>query len=232
MKKFDVIILCGGKGKRLRPLTNITPKPLTRIKNKPFLEYLITFFLNNKFDNIIIACGYKSYLFKHFIKNRFRDQRIKIIDSGNVDIITRIKDSKKFIKNDFFVCYGDAFAKLDIKKYIKFYIKNKGSTIVTSFYKLQFGVLKVNKKNKNFLEFKEKPSLDEPINIGYFIFPLSIYNYLLKFKNWIGFIKNLIKKKKLKYYNFDDLHLTFNDYGELQVAKTKIDEISNFLKLK
>ena len=44
MKNFDVIILCGGKGERLRPLTINTPNPLTKIKNKPFLFYLIQFF--------------------------------------------------------------------------------------------------------------------------------------------------------------------------------------------
>ena len=69
MKNFDVIILCGGKGERLRPLTINTPKPLTKIKNKPFLFYLIQFFLRKKFNNIIIACGYKSNLFQLFLKN-------------------------------------------------------------------------------------------------------------------------------------------------------------------
>ena len=47
MKNFDVIILCGGKGLRLKPLTNKTPKPLTKIKNRPFLFYLVNFFLKN-----------------------------------------------------------------------------------------------------------------------------------------------------------------------------------------
>ena len=53
MKTFDVIILCGGKGKRLRPLTQNTPKPLTKIKNKPFLYYLIHFFLKKDFKIVL-----------------------------------------------------------------------------------------------------------------------------------------------------------------------------------
>jgi len=49
MKSYDVIILCGGKGQRLRPLTYNTPKPLTKIKNKLFLYYLINFFSKKNF---------------------------------------------------------------------------------------------------------------------------------------------------------------------------------------
>ena len=234
IKKFDIIILCGGEGRRLRPITNKTPKPLIEIKKKPFIEYLIKFFLQNKCSNIIIACGYKAHLFKKYVKQKYpSNSRITVVDSGSVDIIQRIKDSSKFIENDFFVCYGDSFATINFKKYIKFFSKNeKFSTMVTSFYKLQFGTLSVNSKTKTILKFNEKPPLKEPINIGYFIFKKELLEYIKKFKSWENFLKGLIKKKKLKYFNFNGFHLTFNDYGELQIAKSKIEEINNFLKSK
>lgn len=232
--KFDVIILCGGKGERMRPLTVKTPKPLTLIKKKPFIEYLIKFFLKKKFNNIIIACGYKSHLFKKFVNDKYHsNKKIKIIDSGLVDIIQRLKDSENLIQNNFFVCYGDSFALIDYNKYVNFFLKNKNySTMITSFYKLQFGTLKVDNKNKFVLRFNEKPKLKEPINIGYFIFKKEIFSFLKKFQSWESFLKGLIKRKKLKFFNFNGFHLTFNDYGELQVAKSKIKEINNFLKSK
>jgi glucose-1-phosphate cytidylyltransferase len=234
--RFDVIILCGGKGERLRPYTNSTPKPLTKIKNKEFLQYLIKFFLKNNFHNIIIACGYKSYLFKEFIKKNYKNEKkITVVDSGEADILKRIKDCEIYVKNNFFVCYGDAFATLNLKKYINFFKKNKKnnfSTIVTSFYNLQFGTLKVNYKSKKVLDFNEKPKIKEPINIGYFIFKKDIYKIINKFKIWIKFLKYITKNKLLKFYNFNGLHLTFNNYGELQIAKSKMGEIENFLKTK
>ena len=232
MKTFDVIILCGGKGKRLRPLTQNTPKPLTKIKNKPFLYYLIHFFLKKDFKNIIIACGYKSHLFKTFLKKYFKNNKnIIFIDSGDVDVLKRIKDSKDYIENDFFVCYGDAFAAIDIKKYSNFFKKlKKGSaTILGSIYRLQFGILKINKKNDNVIKFMEKPKIKEPINIGYFIFNKNIFTIISKFKKWINLLNHLIKNKKLKFFSFNGLHLTFNNLGELQIAKSKIKEIEDFL---
>ena len=63
-KKLTVIILCGGKGQRLRPLTSDTPKPLIKIKNKAMLEFIINHLLNFNIKNIIVASGYKSHLIK------------------------------------------------------------------------------------------------------------------------------------------------------------------------
>ena len=233
MKNFDVIILCGGKGERLRPLTINTPKPLTKIKNKPFLFYLIQFFLRKKFNNIIIACGYKSNLFQLFLKKHFKNKKnIIFLDSGDVDVLKRIKDSKGFIKNNFFVCYGDAFATINLKKYSNFFnsCKNDVSTMVGSFYRLQFGTLKISKRNNIVLKFMEKPKIKEPINIGFFIFQKNIFDLMNNFKSWLKFLNHIINKKKLKFFNFNGLHLTFNNLGELQVAKSKIKEIENFLK--
>ena len=65
---LSVIILCGGEGQRLRPLTKKIPKPLIKIKNKAIIEYIINHFHRQKINNIIIATGYKDKLIKKFLK--------------------------------------------------------------------------------------------------------------------------------------------------------------------
>ena len=55
MKNRAVIILCGGKGMRLRPLTNTLPKPLININNKPILEYIILHLKKYNFTKYVIA---------------------------------------------------------------------------------------------------------------------------------------------------------------------------------
>ena len=63
-KNLIVIVLCGGKGQRLRPLTSDIPKPLVKIKSKALLEYIINHLLKFNIKNIIVASGYKSHLIK------------------------------------------------------------------------------------------------------------------------------------------------------------------------
>ena len=96
-KNTTVIIFCGGKGLRLRPLTFNTPKPLIKVDNKSILEHLINQFLKNKINNIIIATGYKSQLFKQFLKKKYKGNNIKIINSGiHSDIIYRLNKCLKY----------------------------------------------------------------------------------------------------------------------------------------
>jgi NDP-sugar pyrophosphorylase family protein len=64
-----VIILCGGKGLRLRPITINTPKPLIKIDNKTILEHIINQFLKFNINNFILATGYKSNVFSNFINS-------------------------------------------------------------------------------------------------------------------------------------------------------------------
>ena len=69
-KKLTILILCGGKGLRLRPLTKSSPKPLIKVKNKNILENIITHFLKFGVKDIIVATGYKHKLIDQFIKKK------------------------------------------------------------------------------------------------------------------------------------------------------------------
>ena len=65
-KNLSVIILCGGKGKRLLPQTKKTPKPLIKINKKEILFHIIEHMQDYKLENIILATGYKDSSFKRF----------------------------------------------------------------------------------------------------------------------------------------------------------------------
>ena len=72
--KFRVILLAGGIGSRLGKYTNKTPKPLLKINNKEFLNYIIKFFKTNNIHDFIITTCYKSRLFEKYIKKeKFRN---------------------------------------------------------------------------------------------------------------------------------------------------------------
>ena len=221
--KLTVIILCGGKGLRLRPLTKQLPKPLIKINDKSILENIIKYFLDYKITNFIIATGYKSELIDQFIKKKFKKHNIKTIYTGlNSDIIKRLKKSSEYSKKYFLVCYGDTMVDIDLNKYIKFYLKNVKKTLVASYQlKSSFGILDIM-KNNNVVDFKEKPVLDIWFNVGYFIFSSDNFFLFKKFKKFQELLKFLSKKNLMRAYKHIGNHITVNTVAELEIAKKHI----------
>ena len=200
--ELTVVILCGGKGLRLRPITKNIPKPLVKINNKSILEHIIQYFLKFKIKNFIIATGYKNKLIDKFIADKFNNKNIKIVYTGlNSDIITRLNKSSKYSKKNFLVCYGDTMVDIDLNKYIKFYLKNVKKTLVASYQlKSSFGILNIM-KNNNVVDFREKPELDIWFNVGYFMFSSNNF-YLFKIYIFIIDISmNLLIKNYLRLKN-------------------------------
>ena len=222
-RKVDAIILCGGKGMRLRPLTHTIPKPLVKINNKEILKYIIEYLERFNINNIYLAAGYKSQKIKYFIKkNKFKSM-IKIIDSGeSADILKRIKDCLNEISNDFIVMYGDTLTNIDINNLAKNSLKhNKLATISIWQMPINYGLIEFDKKNLA-LSFVEKPLLDKWINIGYFYFKYKIKKLIRNSSNWDIFLKKIISLKQLNVFKHKDLHITVNTISELQESEKNI----------
>ena len=193
--KLTVIILCGGKGKRLLPITKNIPKPLIKINNKEIIYYILEHLKRYKLENIILATGYKSELFK---KIKLKSLNIKIVKSGvNKDIVDRIRAVSVKENHYFLVCYGDTIVDINIDKLINFQKKFKNK-IIFSVHKLksQFGVLKI--KNSKVLHFKEKPNFNYYFNIGFFLFDKEKLKFMKKFKTFKSFLESNYEKKKFE----------------------------------
>lgn len=213
---LTAIILCGGKGQRLRPLTLKTPKPLIKINKKSILEIILEQLSNSKLENIVLATGYKSFKFIKFTKTKFKNSFIQVTNSGNVDIIKRVSKCLKFnsINEDFMVVYGDTITNLKINKLIKSHKKNKKlATVALLKYKSQFGLMSLN--NNLVCRYQEKPILDYWINIGYFYFSKKIIPIIKKYKTFEKFLSHLVKIKQLNGYKYFQTHSTVNNYSEL-----------------
>ncbi len=227
MKGFDVpaVILCGGKGLRLRPLTDNTPKPLIKIHNKPILYYIIKQLQKNNIKEFIIATGYKSKKIEGFMKKEFKNLKYKIVNSGNASILKRIKDCLSFIPEDFFLCYGDTISDINLKKIEKNHREEPFYATITSYpINIPFGVMKINKKGI-VNSFVEKPILNEVMNIGYFYFTKETHKIIKQNKSLIEVIKYLIKLKKLKSYMHKGIHITINTVAELEYANKNITKV-------
>ena len=225
-KNLKVCILCGGKGERLKPLTNKTHKSLTKIGDKTILHHLIDFFKKNKIDNFIFTTGYKSIQIKTYLKKTFSKLNYQVVDSGDASIINRLKDVYKKINIDSIICYGDTLANINVKKYLDFLKKNKNKIILTVYRPdVKFGIVELGKKN--FVNrFQEKPKLNIWINIGYIYIPKIKIKSLNKSNDFVAFLQKEIRKKNVVFFKHRDLHITVNTLSELDEAKKSIKKFS------
>ena len=168
---LTTIILCGGKGKRLFPLTKNLPKPLIKINGKEILTYILKNQLKYNLNDIIIATGYKHKYFKEYQNRNKNYFSLKLINTNvEADIIERIIKCEKYCKEYVMVCYGDTIADINLDKLIRFFSANKDNIILSSYnLKSQFGLMKIAKSGK-VKSFQEKPQLQQGwINGGYFV---------------------------------------------------------------
>lgn len=217
-----VIILCGGKGERLRPLTNKVHKSLTKIGKKTIIHHLIDYFVKKRLNKFIFATGHKSNQIKIFLKKKFNKLNYEISDSGDVNIITRLQNVFKHKKINTIICYGDTLADINLDKYLTLIKKNENKIILTVYrYDMKFGVVDLDKKNivKN---FKEKPKMNTWINIGYIYIPKIMIKNVMKTNNFISFLQNEIKRKNVLFFKHNNLHITVNTITELNEAQKNI----------
>ncbi len=223
-KNVTVVILCGGKGERLRPLTESTPKPLIHINDRPILSYLLDHITKFNILDIVIAAGFKSEKIYDFFENEYTNLNVTIVDSGDVDIISRIKLCSPYIKDDFILLYGDTLADVNYEMLQKYhYSHNLNATITLLPLKSQFGLVDLDGDN-NIIKFQEKPTLDKWINIGSFYFDNKILSKMNEYSSYAEFLENMGASKIIKGYKHFGVHITVNTIHELEDAKKNIHE--------
>ena len=179
---MKVVILCGGKGTRLREFTESIPKPLVELGNKPILWHIMKIYANYGHTDFILCLGYKAKEIEDYFtkeENKEPDWNITFIDTGeDTSKGERIKKVQPHIdEENFFVAYGDDVADVDLNKLEELHQKeNKIVTLTAINPESQFGILQL--KDNQVQEFIEKPLLDHWINGGFFIFNKKIFDHI------------------------------------------------------
>ena len=225
-KSVTALILCGGKGERLRPLTESIPKPLVHVKGRPILSYLLDHIQKFGITEIVIAAGFKAEKIREFFSSHPRGLKVTIVDSGDVDIIERVKACGPHLDGDFILFYGDTLADVDLGKLQDFhYARGAQATITLYPLKSQFGLATLD-DDANVTRFEEKPTLDRWINIGNFYYPREALSWMRDFSSYAAFLEFLGHEKKLKGYRHDGVHITVNTFRELEDAEQNIHEFA------
>jgi len=227
IERLSALILCGGKGERLKPLTTSLPKPLIPIKGRPILNYLIHHLSASGITNLLVATGYQAEKVEEYFKSNHRDLTIKLVNSGDADIIQRIKDAAPHLDGDFLMVYGDTLSDVELTRLIDFHHAHPGKATVTVWpMRSPFGVMEFGER-ESIQTFHEKPVLDKWINIGYFYFGREVLDGLAPFDKFEDFLRHLTTKKELYGFKHRGVHITVNTQKELSEAEANIDKIAS-----
>ena len=206
-KRVTALILCGGKGERLRPLTETIPKPLVHVKGRPILSYLLDHIQKFGITDIVIAAGFKAEKIREFFQDHHRGLNVTIVDSGDVDIIERIKACAHQLEDDFILFYGDTLADVDLQGLQDFHYAHRAQATITLYpLKSQFGLATLD-ADANVTRFEEKPTLDRWINIGNFYYPKAAVSWMQDFSSYAAFLEFLGNEKRLKGYRHEGVHI-------------------------
>jgi mannose-1-phosphate guanylyltransferase len=211
-KKMKGVILAGGKGTRMRPLTYHTPKPMLPLVTRPFMEYFILRLKQYGINEIILSTGYLPDAFNKYFGNGkdFGVRLIYVTEEEPLGTCGAVKNVEKYLENETFLVFnGDILTSINLKSMISFH-KSKKSDITISLAPVEdptaYGLVPVD-KNSRVKEFLEKPSMEEIntnlINAGTYIIEPHIMGHVPQGENY-SFERELFPKV---------LKLGYNIYG-------------------
>jgi len=160
---MKAVILAGGFGTRLRPLSSTRPKPMIPVLGKPNLQYILEALEKvPEIDEVILSVHYMRGEIREFIDEKMADypKTIRFVnDPMPLETGGALKNVEDYVSDDFLVIYGDVFTNFDYRELIKAHEENEGLITVaaTKVYDPErFGVLEMDESGK-VLHFEEKP---------------------------------------------------------------------------
>jgi mannose-1-phosphate guanylyltransferase len=224
------VILAGGLGKRLRPLTSDRPKPMIQINNTPIIELQVKWLKKFGITDIIVLVGHLREKIKHHLADGEKfGVNISYIEE-NVPLGTggALKNAKDHIiqngnsDSGFFVINGDILTNLD-----PFTISEKGSmTLALVPLKSTFGIVETNGDLVS--KFVEKPSIEDTwVNAGVYYFSNEIFDYLPDKGNLETVtLPMLVEKQKLKAKKFSNNYWrSIDSHKDVDEASQEIEQV-------
>ena len=231
---MQAVILAGGIGTRLRPLTYKTPKPMMEINGKPFLEYLIMYLKSQNLKNILICTGYLAEkIFSYFKDGSAFGVNIQFSNEKNpIGTGGALRNAEMFLNDKFILLNGDTFMPLDYNELISYYKNsNDKNVIVVNKNKKSQGNIMVN-HDKIVTAYNKTEKKLGYNDCGVQIFRKEILRLMPKNKKVS--LENeifplLIKKKKLIAFETETDFFDFGTFESLKKFNIMAEEYFNNL---
>ena len=196
---MKVVILCGGRGTRLREETEFRPKPMVEIGGRPILWHIMKLYASFDLQQFVLCTGYKGDMIKDYFLHygarnhdftvslgagsqvrdvevhghiAEKDWLVTVLDTGQVtNTGGRIKRAASHLdEDDFMVTYGDGLGNVDLRALLDFH-KSHGRLGTATVVRppLRFGIIDMNDDN-TVVRFREKPQSEDWVSAGFFVF--------------------------------------------------------------
>ena len=230
ISQIPVVLLAGGLGTRLSEETNLKPKPMVDICEKPIIHHIMEIYSSFGFKNFIICGGYKQYVIKEYFSNlqlhqsnvtfNFSDNSVRFHNNSKIDWNVTVVDTglssgtwnrlyaiKDLINTPFFMCtYGDGVGSINILESLKRHSsKNRLATVTITKPQGRFGhVILGGNDGGSVVGFGEKKDNQGSfVNAGFFVFSSQIFQYEPSSEDAMletGLLNTLVEHKELNSY--------------------------------
>ena len=176
MSKVKGIVLCGGKGTRLRPLTHYIQKTMVPVgvKQKPLLEYVVRLFKFHGIKDLVFLVNYKAEQIRNYFEDGSRfGVNISYVEDDPTSkgtggaVLTAYDKGVVSTEDTLLVYYGDIIANLNLTDLLQYH-KNKqawSTVALSSGFKVRVGLANLD-SDARILGFEEKPTLEKPVSVG------------------------------------------------------------------
>ncbi|MGE0568306.1 MAG: nucleotidyltransferase family protein [Bacteroidia bacterium] len=232
----SAIILAGGFGTRLQSVVSDVPKPMAKINNRPFLEYLLDYLNYYEISNVILSVGYKAELIQNHFKSQYKNIQVEYaLEDTPLGTGGGIRNAMKNISNsdDVFVLNGDSFFDINLNSFLDFHALNKSKASL-SLRQVEdasrYGTI-ITDETSQIISFEEKNSNNTPgiINAGVYLLNKVFFEEKTKDKTNFSIEKDFFEKYISEKCFFGlKLEGYFIDIGIPEDYKRAQDEFKQF----
>lgn len=185
---MKAVVMAGGEGSRLRPLTSNQPKPMVPVLNKPCMQHILELAREHEMVDIVATLHFLPQLIKNYF-GKGDDLGVNLhysIEDYPMGTAGSVKEAEDFLNEPFIVISGDALTDFNLTELIDFH-KRKGAMVTIALKRvenpLEFGVI-ITDESGHIERFLEKPTwgqvFSDTVNTGIYVLEPDIFNYIPK----------------------------------------------------
>lgn len=168
---IDAVIMAGGKGERLRPLTLTTPKPLLKVGDKCIIDYNVDALISYGLENISVTINYLGEQLEEHYKNKRKNVQVKCVREPNfLGTMGSVKFVDSFINDTVLVMNSDLFTNIDYEDFYLHFLQNNADMSVAAVpysVNVPYGIFELT--GRNIQGVKEKPTYNYYANAGIYL---------------------------------------------------------------